>query len=154
MANYPLINGHAYDFQAIEIDIDGVGITVGVKELSFNDSLEAGVVRGTRPEKLARTVGQYDAEGSIVLFQQDYFELIQALSGGSDSVGVMTKSFNITVTYSNPNMPVHVARLIGCRIKTRDRSYSSGLDALEVSLDLDIMRVEEDGINPLDNQLR
>ena len=61
--------------------------------------------------------------------------------------GFMEKSFSVTVTYSDTNVPVQVNRLIGCRITSSEGGGSQGTDPLEVSLDLSIFRVETDGLN-------
>lgn len=147
MATYPLINGNKYDYSSIEIDIDGTLFT-GVKEISFTHGLEPGEVRGTRAELIGRTRGEYTAEGSMVVFSEEYAEIIAALGDG-----FMEKSFPITITYSDTNVPTQVNRLIGCRITSVEGGGSQGTDPLEVSLDLSVFRVETDGLNPVSGML-
>jgi hypothetical protein len=142
MASYPLINGLKYDYSSIEIDIGDIGIFTGVKEISFTHSLEPGEVRGTRAELIGRTRGEYSAEGSMVVYSEEYAEIIKALGDG-----FMEKAFSITITYSDTNVPVQVNRLIGCRITNMEGGGSQGTDPLEVSLDLSIFRVETGGLN-------
>ena len=142
MADYPLINGNKYDWSSVEIDIGEAGIFTGVKEISFTHSLEPGVVRGTRAEMIGRTRGEYTAEGSMVVYAEEYSEIITALGDG-----YMEASFSITITYSDTNVPVQVNRLIGCRITNVEGGGSQGTDPLEVSLDLSIFRVETGGLN-------
>lgn len=148
MADYPLINGHKYDWSSVEVDLGEAGIFTGIKELTFSHSLEPGIVRGTRAEKLARTRGEYDAEGSIVMWTQDYNEFIALLGNG-----YMEASFDVTMSYSTPNQPTVTVRLIGCRIVSAEGGGTQGTDPLEVSCSLNIMRVEENGVNPLQDQL-
>lgn len=153
MADYPLINGHKYDFSSISIDLGSQGgIVVGIKEITFSHSLEPGIVRGTRAEKLARTRGEYDAEGSIVFYAGEHEEFVAALSQ-NNSVGYMEQSFDITLSYSTPNQPTMSVKLFGCRITSEEGGGSQGTDPLEVSCDLNIMRVQTNGANPITNQL-
>ena len=142
MADYPLINGNKYDWSSVELDIGDAGIFTGVKEITFTHSLEPGVVRGTRAELIGRTRGEYTAEGSMVVYAEEYSEIITALGDG-----YMEASFSITITYSDTNVPVQVNRLIGCRITNVEGGGSQGTDPLEVSLDLSIFRVETGGLN-------
>ena len=142
MADYPLINGNKYDWSSVELDIGDAGIFTGVKEITFTHSLEPGVVRGTRAEMIGRTRGEYTAEGSMVVYAEEYSEIITALGDG-----YMEASFSITITYSDTNVPVQVNRLIGCRITNVEGGGSQGTDPLEVSLDLSIFRVETGGLN-------
>ena len=142
MADYPLINGNKYDWSSVELDIGDAGIFTGVKEITFTHSLEPGVVRGTRAEMIGRTRGEYTAEGSMVVYAEEYSEIITALGDG-----YMEASFSITITYSATNVPVQVNRLIGCRITNVEGGGSQGTDPLEVSLDLSIFRVETGGLN-------
>jgi hypothetical protein len=154
MATYPLINGFAYDYSSIEIDLGEAGIFTGIKEISYSQSVEPGIVRGTSAQKLARTRGEHDAEGSIVFYTREFIEFITSLTGGDENVGYMDQSFNITLTYSNPQVPLTTVRLIGVRIKSEEGGGSQGTDPLEVSCDLDIMRIETNGLSPLSNMLR
>ena len=147
MATYPLINGNKYDYSSIEIDIDGTLFT-GVKEVSFTQGLEPGEVRGTRAELIGRTRGEYSAEGSMVVYAEEYAEIIAALGDG-----FMEKSFSVTMTYSDTNVPTQVNRLIGCRITNVEGGGSQGTDPLEVSLDLSVFRVETDGLNAVSGML-
>lgn len=150
MANptYPLVNAHRYSYASIELNLGSAGIFVGVKEISYSDSLEPGVVRGTRAEKLGRTKGEYEPEASITLWKEDAVELIKKLGNG-----FMEKSFDITVTYAEENAPTTVDKIIGCRIKSNENSHSQGTDALEHAFELDVMRIEWGGVQPLVNQL-
>lgn len=93
---------------------------------------------------LQRTVGEYKAEGSIVLAQSDHLELIQRLGGG-----FFRKSFVIVISYQEEGMPLIVNTLKGCRIKKNDGGSSQGSDANMVTLDLAIQEILWNGISPI-----
>lgn len=147
MAEYPLINGRKYDHSSAEIQA-GNTIHTGISSISWTQSLEPGAVRGTRAEKLARTTGEHDAEGSLSMPLEDYAELIAELGDG-----YMAQNFDIVVTYSNEGANVTTVRLVACRISSEDGGSESGGDAAMVEVSLDIMRVETNGLKAVPNML-
>ncbi len=152
MADYPLINGLKWDWSSAEISInagDGGSQTfIGIKELTWSESLEPGIVRGTSAQKLARTRGEHDAEASLVMWTEDALEFLNALGDGYGEV-----SFDITASYSGPGTPTKTVRLEGCRITNKEGGGSQGTDPLEVSLDLDVLKILEDGLSMVANSL-
>ena len=147
MATYPLINGNSFDYSSIEIDIAGT-IYVGVKEVSWTQSMDKGKQRGTNPQVLARTRGEYDAEASMVMYPQEYTDLITALGDGYGEV-----SFNVTITYSDVGQQTQTIRLLGCQIKNEESGGSQGTDPLEDSIDLDVIQIERNGLRMVKNAL-
>ena len=150
LPSYPLLNGNRADWSSIMLDIGGGLLkTIGLKELSYKGSLEPGEVRGTHPQVLGSTLGTYSAEGSMTMYLAEYHELIARLGPG-----YMARSFNITVNYSpRKGDPVITDKLIGCRIKTADKSHSQSNEALVVKVDLFVMLVIENGGTPLPTTL-
>jgi len=146
-STYPQINGHAYDYSSIEIDINGT-IYVGVKEISWNQTMEKGKVRGTNPQVLARTRGEYEAEGSITMYPQEYTDVITALGDG-----YMEQQFNVVVSYSEVGQNTQTIRLLGCEIKSEESGGSQGTDPLEDAIDIDIIQVERNGLRAVANAL-
>lgn len=148
MATVPLVNGNRYDFASIELRIRGQ-IFTGFKEISYSHKLEPGEVRGSAAQPIARTRGEYSAEGSLTLYRQEYDELVAVLGDG-----FMETEFEGTVTHAERGQPTITDRLVGVRIKSDDSSYSQGADALEVKLDLSIMYLLKNGKSPLLNLRR
>ena len=147
MADYPLINGQIYSFASAEVKV-GIQVFTGFTDISYTQTLEPGVFRGTRPEKLARTIGEHNVEGSFTLVKVEYQELIAALGNG-----YMETEFDITVTYSEVNGPITTDVLQACRITSEEDSHSQGTDALMVAADLDIIRMTRNGLVPILGQL-
>lgn len=145
MATYPLINGVRYDFSSIEARIAGQ-LFLGFKEISYNETLEPGEVRGTSAQLLARTRGEYKAEGSVTLFKQEWAELLALLGNGYLEV-----VFPIVVHYADTAMPVITDNLVGVRLKGGDNAHSQGTDPLVVKSDLHIMYIKQAGLKPLTN---
>ena len=150
---YPLINGVKYDWASIEITMGDAGIFIGISELSYSDSNDKGIVRGTGVEKLARTQGEYDAEGSMVMYKKDFADFLAALTGDG-ATGYFDTSFDITVMYSAPGGDgTNTDRLIGCQLKSAEGGGSQGTDPSVESFDLDIMHIERDGLLPFTDML-
>lgn len=151
MADYPLINGVAHDWSSVEIDLgEDAGIFTGVTELTYSDNLEPGQAMGTSAQKLARTRGEYSAEGSLSMLLQDSVEFIAALGQGYKE-----KVFNVTVMYSEPSSgDVITDKLIGCRIGSTEGGGSQGPDALTKTFSLDILRISVNGYDPLVDMLK
>ncbi len=147
MADYPKINGQIYSFASIEIKV-GTQIFTGFTDLSYTQTLEPGIFRGTRPEKLARTIGEHNVEGSFTLVKVEYQELIAALGDG-----YMQTPFDITATYAETNSPITTDVLTACRITSEEDSHSQGTDALAVACDLDIIKMTRNGLLPIVGQL-
>lgn len=144
LPNYPLINGLRHDWSSLQIEVGTLKIT-GLKSLSYKHSLEPGEVRGTHPQVLGHTLGTYTADASIEMYLSEANELKRVLGAG-----YMASVFNIVAKYSpKKGDPVITDRLIGCRIKTEDKSFSQGNEPLAVKFDLFVMIVQPDGVNPL-----
>jgi hypothetical protein len=150
---YPLINGVKYDWASVEITFGDAGIFIGTQELTYSDTNDKGIVRGTGVEKLARTLGEYDAEGTVTMYEKDYLDFIASLTNNGET-GYFDTSFDITVMYSAPGGDGNnQVRLIGCQLKSSEGGGSQGTDPLMESYDLDIMHIERDGILPFTNML-
>ena len=148
MADYPLVNGQKVSFASIEIKI-GTLLLTGFTDLSYSQTLEPGIFRGTRPEKLARTIGEHNIEGSFTLVKDESLDLIASLGNG-----YMQTPFDITNTYSEINSTTLMTDVLtGCRITSEEDSHSQGTDALVVACDLDIMKMTRNGLLPIVGQL-
>lgn len=142
--NYPLINGHRYDWSSVRITIDGIPYT-GVKSINYRQTMTPGLMRGTRAQPTGRTRGQYEPEGSIEIYKEDYQEIIKALSKNG-ALGYMEVSFPILVQYSSGILAPITDTLTGCRIASDEDSPSEGADPFTVNCDLSVMLVSRNGL--------
>lgn len=147
MPSYPRINGHVYSFASIEVSVNQT-IFTGFTEITYTQTLEPGVFRATRSEKLARTRGELNVEGSFSLVKDDYQEMIDELGEG-----YMEASIDFTVNYREINSPLITDVLTGARITSEEDSHSQGTDALVVACDMDILFMTRNGILPILGQL-
>ena len=143
MADYPVVNGFAYSWASVRFRFDG-GEVVAIKDITYSHKVDRAKLRGAGMRPLGRTRGEYEAEGSVTLFREGW-DALRAKLG----TGYMERRFSISVSYAEAGQPVVTDELLDCVISSVENNPSQGTDALEVSLDLDIMQLREGGISPL-----
>jgi hypothetical protein len=150
---YPLINGHRYDFSSIEFKYKpptGVVVrTLGLKDIDYSDSLEPGKVRGNHAQKVGRTRGEYDSEASFTMYKSEFDEMVALLGPG-----YMEKYFDLSVTYAEAGSPTTTDSIVACRIKKVSNAHSEGGEPLAVKVDLDPSHILRNGLHGLINPLK
>ncbi len=155
MATYPLIDGHKHDFSSVEIqgstDEGAPFILTAVSELTYNQALTPGVVRGTKSQPLAFTQGKLDpGEGSVSLPLEDAQELRVSLGNG-----YMAKQFKIVANYAADGSPTITDELIGVRITDEETTGSGDSeDSIMVTFSLMYLRGTRGGLDPVPNMLK
>lgn len=137
----PLINGRAYSHASVDIRIRKK-VFSAVKEIKYKHNLEPAEMRANKAQALARTLGKYSAEGSIVFFRHEYDALVRELGPGYLAI-----PFDIVVSYRELGMPLVTDTICAARLKTNDTG-SSGEDPTEVSCDLHVMGILFNGVVP------
>lgn len=147
---YPLINGNRYDFSSVELNVAGA-LFNGVKEITYSQTLEPGIVRGNRAQVIGRTRGPLDAEGNLTLYKLEFQSLIAALQvlGAPTGAGFMEVPFDVVVNYAEVGQPVITDTLRGCRIKKYEDTGAEGGEAIATSVDLHIMLILSGGLPPI-----
>ena len=155
----PLINGSRFSFSSVDFRIPtfpGQRIT-DIKSVDYTSTLEPGKVFGTSAQKVGRTRGQQECEGSVEMYREAWGLLLPALSAltaftsGLSPLGappgIQEVAFDIIVSYAElPISPVQTDVLKGCRIKKIGSNAAEGTEALTVKLDLDIMQIGYTGV--------
>jgi hypothetical protein len=146
--DYPAVNGNRFSWASVEIILPKGKRFRGIKAISAKDTLEPGEIRGTAAQLLGRTRGDYKAESSIEMWKREADEFIAALGNG-----FMEYEFDIPVSFSDRNQPVSTIKVLGCRIKGKDESYSMSTEGLAVKFDLSVMGIITNGYRPLLNMI-
>jgi hypothetical protein len=145
----PLINGKRFSFSCIKLKVRSKD-RVGVKSLDYDDELEEGEMRGTGPELLGTTEGDYKATGSITFFKKEFDLLIEEMGDG-----FYQERFDIVVfREADPGDGVSKDELIGCRLKKAASGDAQGADPSEVKCDLSIFYILRNGNTPVKNMRR
>ena len=140
---YPQVNNRTCDYSSIRFEIDGDQY-VAAKSINYSDGMEPGELRGTASMRLARTDGDYKAEGSIELSIEEAEKLLAKLGDG-----FYQKVFNAVVQYSFGANPALITdEIIGIRLKKKDNANSQGADPSMVKFDLDPMYIIHNGRRP------
>ena len=93
----PLINGSAYSYANINVNILGVQV-YGVTKISYKDTTEKENLYGQGSNAVERGIGHYTVEASITLTKKEYSSLIAAAPNRRLQD---IPAFNIIVTYIN-----------------------------------------------------
>ena len=130
----------AYDGTTIEVDIQGVGPVAGLESIEWGMAQEFARVKGVGQKAVGFTPGiKTPSDGSLEIWLSE-FERWKAAAGGFD--GMMDKSFDVTITYSNDVLPFIETKLVGCRLLSSTSSHSAQTtDNLLVSLSFSILDV-------------
>jgi hypothetical protein len=142
-AQPPRINGRFVDYSEITIFVDGKP-KIGVKEISYKATREPGKVRGTAPNVLGRTRGDFDFEGSFSMYQEEAADFIATLGAG-----FMEKDFTVVVTYQPLGGKLVTDTLQGCCITEIDDSHSQGTDPLETKFTIHILGILFNGVSAM-----
>lgn len=149
---FPIINGNAASWAEMTFKVHILGAVAipidDIVEIDYADMLEPGKARGAGPRIKARTVGEYDTDGSMGILRAAFKTLQLALNSVNPGrIGLVP--FDIVVQwvpldFLNPE--VITDKLVGCRIAGRAQSAATGPDPSKVTCKLSLAQLELDGI--------
>jgi len=132
-----LINGRAYDFSQVIVNIMGVAIT-GVTEITYEEEQEKTNNRGTGPRANSRGRGSIESSASITLSMNEVEKLRDASVTAGDTTGSLLslEPFTITVNFNNAQRPI-THTLLDCEF-TKDGG-GGALDDTELTMTFDLI---------------
>jgi len=137
MANQ-FINGRLYSWSSIEVGIGaGAGMPFdGIKAINYSDNLDPGMPRGKGPLARGYTLGNYQADGDIELYRDQFDEFVELLGGP----GFMTVVFPLLVSYWEPAFGAAKTDTVVAKLKKNSTGGSSdSTDGITVKHDLAII---------------
>lgn len=144
MADTPTVNGHRYSWASIEMHADGID-QPEFTAIDYATESEAGEVFAKGMQQIGDTAGTFKRNGSLELLKKQFNKLSKQLGKG-----FMRKRFPITVSFDEDGEGGIVTdELVQVRILKVSDSNSQGTDAAKVKLDLHIMRILYDGVDPV-----
>lgn len=126
----PLINGTAYDYTQIVVNILGVSVA-GITDISYSEEQEKTNNFGTGNRPVSRGRGAIDASGSMTISMNDVEALRDAAPNGSL---LQIPAFDVTVTFGNAQKVVtHTLKNVeftsdGVEAATGDTDISRSFD--------------------------
>jgi hypothetical protein len=143
--SYPLINGHRYSWTSVEAGIGPSGTIVrGLVSADYGDELTPGKLRGTGPNVIGRTRGEYDGDAEFEMYRLEWENLKAQL--GSPTKGFGETAFPVTFQYAEDGQPVVTDTLEGCRITKVRTGGQEGSDPTKVKLTIDLTRILHNNI--------
>jgi hypothetical protein len=145
--DYPLINGVRHEWSSVELKLR-TDVYIGVREIKYTDTLKGTKLRGTHPKPIGRTRGEYDAEGSMVMYLAEANQYRKALGPGYKEV-----VWDAVVSYVEDGFETIVDTLVGCRITKDEGGGTQGPEPLASPWDIDPMDILWNGISSLKKSL-
>lgn len=117
--------------------------TRDVTKIDWDDSKDPADVRGTGPDKLGQTGGQYSCAASMTMLRSKYKAFLRALKSASPNGKVSAVRFDVIVTWEplDGEGELSTCEIIGCSIKSRKSSNAAGSDAAAIDIDLNPTKV-------------
>jgi hypothetical protein len=137
MAFQPLVNGTAYSWSQITVNILGIPVA-GVTGVSYTEEQEMQDNYGAGNRPVSRGYGNITTEGSITLHMEEVEALQAAVSTGRLQD---IPEFDIVVAFLPEGGVITTHTLKNCRFKTNGRDLEQNQMAIEVEIDLQIAQI-------------
>lgn len=137
MAYAPLINGTAYSWSQIVLNILGTQVA-GVTNISYNENQEMQDNFGAGNRPVSRGYGRIQAEATLTLHAEEVEALQAAVSTGRLQD---IPEFDVVVSYLPEGGNIVSHSLKNCRFKTNGREVGEGDMAIEVELELQVSHI-------------
>lgn len=133
-----LINGTAYGWSQIKVNIGGVEVN-GITSINYSDEREIQDNYGAGNRPVSRGYGAIATEGSITLHMAE----VEALqSNATDGSLLSISEFDIVVAYLPEGGVIKTHTLKNCRFKNNGRDVSTGDMEIAVELNLAIGEIK------------
>lgn len=137
----PLINGTAYGWSSIEINILGVAV-VGVSAISYEETQEMENIYGAGSYPVARGYGNITTTGSITLHMSEVEALQAAAPNGNGRIQEIPE-FDITISYlpaDTASLRTHVLKNV--RFSKNARAVNQNDKNIAVEIPLQISHIQ------------
>jgi len=139
MAQTPMINGERHSWGDIKANIMGRTPT-GITAISYEEKQEKKNHYGAGNMPVHRGRGNYEASAKITLYGYEVEAIQRAAGPGKRLVDI--PSFDITVSYLNPNDQIVTHVLRNCEFTGNKRDLKQGDTTVEVELELIVSHIE------------
>ena len=135
----PLINGRAYDFASIRVQLLGQTI-IGVTAVSYGYKQEKVNNFGAGVNPVSRGYGKREPEGSITLEMKEVERIQAALPLGGSLLDI--QPFPVVISFVNASNALITHTLHNCEFTENKRDMKTGDTNVEVELPLVLSHVE------------
>lgn len=149
----PLINGRRYSFSSIELTLSTLTkpleLFQDITDISYGETLDIGMVRGTSRGPIGWTAGNYEAtDGSITMGKSSAQALIDSIGPGWLGINM-----NCLINFSDIGEITPTEHELVCRLAGLEDDHSYGPDALYSKFTLKVFYVIRNGIPPVFNRV-
>lgn len=137
--NVPLINGRAYDFASIQLQLLGQTI-IGTTAISYGHKQEKVNNYGAGVNPVSRGYGKREPEASVTLEMKEVERIQAAVPAGGSLLDI--KPFPIVVSYVNDSNALITHTLHNCEFTENKRDMKTGDTNIECELPLVISHIE------------
>jgi hypothetical protein len=141
------VNGKAYDWG--DVDIKVPGLSVVVKEISYDDEQDMEEVYGRGNKPRGYGTGNYKASGKLTMLRDDYNDFL----AWCKAKGVPFYKLDIpsiVVSYASEGDRTRIDELRKVKFVKRSNKASQGDKSLTVDLDMMIVGgIVQDGVEPV-----
>lgn len=151
----PLINGTAYSFGHIELDIAGLQFTGGFVSIDYDRDRDREMVYSNSPDPVAKTLGENKYTGEAEVFVAWWLALLNTIQavlgpGYGDQMFTTKVSYNASPGLGPPFQDV----LLGCNFDSTKAPNKRGTAALTRTIKLSPLKILYNGVDDLANPLQ
>jgi len=133
----PLINGQAYSWSQITLNVLGVQVA-GFEAISYEENQEMVDNYGGGNRPVSRGLGRIETTGSVTL----HMEEVEALQTAAPNRRLQAiPEFDIVVAFLPDNGNIVIHTLKNCRFKTNKRDMTEGDTKVAVEIELQISHI-------------
>ncbi len=137
----PIINGHIWSFASIEVRVGIMPTIIDLQEINYTSTAEVGDVFGAHHAKIGTTRGQWNPTASMRMLSRSWERLRNIL--GPEGLGYGERRVPYIVQYGEPGSPTVTDVIDGARVVNVERGHRQGVDALSVTITLNVMKIIE-----------
>lgn len=145
----PLVNGVVYSFQHITLNIAGIEITGGFKEINYNRKRNRTMVRSNSPDPVGKTLGENEYTCTAVVYLSWWNAVVSAITQTIGSTGWGDFPFDIFVSYRNNGFDPFTDSIQNCTLDSGEASQSAGTDPLMRTIDFSPTKILYNGVDDL-----
>ena len=138
---YPLLNGNAFSWSSVEINIDGQLFTA-IESIDYGRKRSREEIRGNNADPLSKTVGENKYTGTVSVEIAEWFLFLQQFGAGYGDIFFIT-----TVTYNSPSLGVVQDILKGCTLDESTMGLKRGPGGLYTKIDLSPLKIIFNGVD-------
>jgi hypothetical protein len=137
----------AYDFQSLEVELVGWGVSFGVidvvETIEYNCSIDRAKAWGASRDPLLRSEGKADYDGSITMYRYWWNHLVQCAHNIGCPLGFL--ELLLPVSYKTKDGSIVTDTIAGVRFANINSSISEGADNSMVEVPIDPMTIYYQG---------